>query len=105
METRDKVNLLFVLTLCLFLFSTGIGIASAQEVVVEGGITDSAWIAISAGIVMAASILAGGWVIIVAIRTIAEKPESFGRVLIVVVLAGVFVIYGLLFAFMLWTKI
>jgi len=106
METRDiKINLLFVLTLCLFLFPTGIGVASAQEEAVEGGITDSAWIAISAGIVMAASVLAGGWVIIVAIRTIAEKPEVLGRVLILVLFSGVIVVFGLLIAFMLWTKI
>jgi len=69
METRNiKVNSLLVLTLCLFLLPPGIGVASAQEEAEEGGITDSAWIAISAGIVMAVSVLAGGWVIIVAIR-------------------------------------
>ena len=100
-----KVNLLLVLTLCLFLLPLGIGVASAQEEAVEGGITDSAWIAISAGIVMAASVLAGGWVIIVAIRTIAEKPEVLGHVLILVLLAGGIVTLGLLIAFMLWTKI
>jgi F0F1-type ATP synthase membrane subunit c/vacuolar-type H+-ATPase subunit K len=106
METRDiKVNLLLVLTLCLFLFPAGIGVASAQEEAVEGGITDSAWIAISAGIVMAASVLAGSWVIIAAIRTIAEKPEVLGHVLILVLLAGGIVTLGLLIAFMLWTKI
>ena len=106
METRDiKVNLLFVSTLCLFLILTGMGVASAQEEVAEEGITNSAWIAISAGIVMAASVLAGGWVIIVAIRTIAEKPEVLGHVLILVLLAGVIVVFGLLIAFMLWTKI
>ena len=106
METRDiKVNLLFVSMLCLFLILTGMGVASAQEEVAEEGITNSAWIAISAGIVMAASVLAGGWVIIVAIRTIAEKPEVFGHVLILVVLAGGIVTLGLLIAFMLWTKI
>ncbi|RCV63447.1 H+-ATPase, subunit K [Methanophagales archaeon] len=98
-----KVNVLFVLTLCLFF--TGVGVASAQEEVVEGGITNSDWIAISAGIVMAASVLAGSLVIIVAIRTIAEKPEVFGRVFIVVLFAGVIVVFGLLIAFMLWTKI
>ena len=104
MGTMDiKVNLLFVLTLCLFF--TGIGVASAQEEVAEEGITNSAWIAISAGIVMAASVLAGSWVIIVAIRTIAEKPEVLGRVLILVLFAGVIVVFGLLIAFMLWTKI
>jgi len=105
MEIKDiKVNLMFV-TLCLFLLLTGIGVAFAQEESVEGGVTDSAWIAISAGIVMAASVLAGGWVIIVAIRTIAEKPEVLGRVLILVVFAGIIVVFGLLIAFMLWTKI
>ena len=99
-----KLNVLFVFALCLFL--SGIGAASVQEEATEGGgVTNSAWIALSAGIVMAASVLAGGLAIIVAIRTIAEKPEVFGRVLILLVLVGVFVIYGLLFAFMLWTKI
>ena len=53
METMDKVKLLFILT--LFICLLGIGAASVQEdVIVEGGTTDSAWIAISAGIVMAA---------------------------------------------------
>jgi F0F1-type ATP synthase membrane subunit c/vacuolar-type H+-ATPase subunit K len=103
MEKRDKVNLLFVLTICLFLFLTGIEVPSAQEA--ERGITNSAWIAISAGIVMAASVLAGGWVITVAIRTIAEKPDVLGHVLILVVLVGGIVTLGLLIAFMLWTKI
>lgn len=105
MRTTDKVNLLFVLTLCLFLFFTGIGVASAQEEAVEEGITNSAWIAISAGIVMAASVLAGCWVIIVAIRTVAKKPEVLGHVLILAILAGGIVTFGLLIAFMLWTKI
>ncbi|MCK4476686.1 MAG: hypothetical protein KAU16_08175 [Methanophagales archaeon] len=100
-----KVNLLFVLTICLFLFLTGIEVPSAQEAEAERGITNSAWIAISAGIVMAASVLAGGWVITVAIRTIAEKPDVLGHVLILVVLAGGIVTLGLLIAFMLWTKI
>lgn len=105
MITGDmKLNVLLVFALCLFL--SGIGVASAQEEAgVDGRVTNSAWIALSAGIVMAASVLAGGLAIIVAIRTIAEKPEVFGRVLILLVLVGVFVIYGLLFAFMLWTKI
>ena len=97
-----KLNVLFVFALCLLL--SGIGAASAQEEAAVDG-CNSAWIALSAGIVMAASVLAGGLAIIVAIRTIAEKPETFSRVLILLVLMGVFVIYGLLFAFMLWTKI
>ena len=106
METKDiKVNLLFLLTLCLLLYFAGIGVASAREEVAEEEITNSAWIAISAGIVMAASVLAGRLVIIVAIRTIAEKPEVLGHVLILAILAGGIVTFGLLIAFMLWTKI
>jgi F0F1-type ATP synthase membrane subunit c/vacuolar-type H+-ATPase subunit K len=89
----------------LLLYATGIGVASAREEVAEEEITNSAWIAISAGIVMAASVLAGCWVIIVAIRTIEEKPEVLGHVLILAILAGGIVTFGLLIAFMLWTKI
>jgi len=70
----------------------------------EEGFT-SAWIAISAGIVMASSVLAGGLAIIVAIKTIAKNPEVFWRVLALTFLAGIIVVFGLLFAFMLWTKI
>jgi len=105
MGTTDKVNVLFVLTLCLFLFVTGFGVASAQEEVAEEGITDSAWIAISAGIVMAASVLAGSLVLLIAIRTIVKKPEVLGPVLVLAIIAGGIVTLGLMFAFMLWTKI
>ncbi|MFV9677509.1 MAG: hypothetical protein ACNYVW_07655 [Methanosarcinales archaeon] len=105
MGTTDKVNVLSVLTLCLFLFITGFGVASAQEEVAEEGITDSAWIAISAGIVMAASVLAGSLVLIIAIRTVVKKPEVLGPVLILAIIAGGIVTFGLLMSFMLWTKI
>jgi len=41
MGTMGKINVLFVLTLCLFLFVAGFGVASAQEEVAEEGITDN----------------------------------------------------------------
>ena len=49
--------------------------------------------------------LAASWVIAAATRATAEKPEVFGRVLVFVGLAAVIAIWGLLIAFMLWTKI
>jgi len=103
MET--KVKLFFALALCLFLFLTGIGVTSAQEVVIAGGITDAAWIAIAASITMVGSVLAASLVITAATRAIAEKPEVFGRVLVFVGLAAIIAIWGLLIAFMLWTKV
>jgi|LGVE01.1.fsa_nt_gb F0F1-type ATP synthase membrane subunit c/vacuolar-type H+-ATPase subunit K len=105
MGTTGKINVLFVLTLCLLLFVTGFGVTSAQEEVAEEGITDSAWIAISAGIVMAASVLAGSLVLLIAIRTVVKKPEVLGPVLILAIIAGGIVTLGLLMSFMLWTKI
>ena len=106
-----KTKYMFAFTLCLLLFFAGVGVASAQEAaaVTAGGITDSAWIAIAAGIAMAGSALAAGWAIsatgVAAAGATAEKPEVFGRVLIFVALAEAIAIYGLLIAFMLWTKI
>ena len=101
--------MLFAFTL-LLLFLAGVGIASAQgEEVAAGRITDSGWIAIAAGIAMAGGALGAGWAIsatgVAAAGATAEKPESFGRVLIFVALAEAIAIYGLLIAFMLWTKI
>ena len=86
------------------------GVASAQEeMVVYSGVTDSGWIAIAAGIAMAGAALGAGLAIsstgVAAAGATAEKPESFGRVLIFVALAEAIAIYGLLIAFMLWTKI
>jgi V/A-type H+-transporting ATPase subunit K len=100
-----KVKLLFALAICLFLFLTGMGVASAQEEVEIGGITDAAWIAIASAITMVGSVLAASWVVAAATRATAEKPEVFGRVLVFVGLAAVIAIWGLLIAFMLWTKI
>jgi len=98
----------FAFTLCLLLLLTGVGVASAQGEVVSG-VTDSGWIAIAAGIAMAGSALGAGLAIsstgVAAAGATAEKPESFGRVLIFVALAEAIAIYGLLIAFMLWTKI
>ena len=103
---NSKYGLAF--TLCLLLLFTGVGVASAQGEVVSG-VTDSGWIAIAAGIAMAGSALAAGIAIsstgVAAAGATAEKPESFGRVLIFVALAEAIAIYGLLIAFMLWTKI
>jgi V/A-type H+-transporting ATPase subunit K len=105
-DMNSKYGLAF--TLCLLLLLSGVGVASAQGEVVSG-VTDSGWIAIAAGIAMAGSALAAGIAIsatgVAAAGATAEKPESFGRVLIFVALAEAIAIYGLLIAFMLWTKI
>jgi len=108
-KLEHRKVMLFAFTL-LLLFLAGVGIASAQgEEVAAGGITDSGWIAIAAGIAMAGGALGAGWAIsatgVAAAGATAEKPESFGRVLIFVALAEAIAIYGLLIAFMLWTKI
>ncbi|UYZ39588.1 MAG: ATP synthase subunit C [Candidatus Methanospirare jalkutatii] len=87
-----------------FPFLALVGTASAAG----GGATD-AWIAIAASIAMAGSAIAAGMAIkatgTAATGATAEKPEVFGRVLIFVALAEALAIYGLLIAFMLWTKI
>ncbi len=92
--------------LSLLLLTSLIGVASAQQ---GGGITDSSWIALSAGITMAVSTIGAGWAIsatgTAASAATTEKPEVFGRVLIFVAHAEAIAIYGLLIAFMLWTKI
>jgi V/A-type H+-transporting ATPase subunit K len=98
----------FAFTLCLLLLLTGVGVASAQEEAVSG-VTDGGWIALGAGIAMAGAGIGAGIAIsatgAAATGATAEKPESFGRVLIFVALAEAVAIYGLLIAFMLWTKI
>ncbi len=100
----------FAFTLCLLLLLAGVGVISAAE----GGVAsevggDSGLVAIAAGIAMAGGALGAGWAIsatgVAAAGATAEKPESFGRVLIFVALAEAIAIYGLLIAFMLWTKI
>ena len=99
-------------TLCFFVLLTGafFGVAAAQEAAAEvGGITDSSWIALASGIAMGASALGAGYAVaatgVAAAGTTAEKPELMGRVLIFVALGEAIAIYGLLIAFMLWTKI
>lgn len=99
-----------VFALCLLLLLVGTGVASAQEEKAAGAYTtDKAWIAIAAGITMAGATIGAGWAIsatgVAAAGATAEKPEVFGRVLIFVALAEAIAIYGLLIAFMLWTKI
>ncbi len=91
------------------------GIASAQNAEAEAGaggagtVTDAGWIAIGAGLAMAGAAIGSGIAIsatgTAATGATAEKPEVFGRVLIFVALAEAVAIYGLLIAFMLWTKI
>jgi V/A-type H+-transporting ATPase subunit K len=108
-----KMKYVFAFTLCSLLFLTGVGVASAAdddtEAAANGGVTDRGWIAIAAGIAMAGGALGAGISIastgVAAAGATAEKPESFGRVLIFVALAEAIAIYGLLIAFMLWTKI
>ncbi|MFV9677133.1 MAG: ATP synthase subunit C [Methanosarcinales archaeon] len=106
-----KMKYAFAFTLCMLLLIAGVGIAAAAEdvAVSVSGVTDSGWIAIAAAITMAGSALAAGWAIsttgVAAAGATAEKPEVFGRVLIFVALAEAIAIYGLLIAFMLWTKI
>ena len=104
-----KSKYVFAFTLCLLLLFAGAGVVSAQEGSAAGGVTDSGWIALAAGIAMAGAALGAGWGIsatgTAAAGATAEKPESFGRVLIFVALAEAIAIYGLLIAFMLWTKI
>ncbi len=109
-----KMKYAFAFTLCMLLLVGGVGVgvaAAADDVAAESmsGTTDSAWIAIAASIAMAGSALAAGWAIsstgVAAAGATAEKPEVFGRVLIFVALAEAIAIYGLLIAFMLWTKI
>jgi len=83
-------------------------LALVETASAAGGATD-AWIAIAASIAMAGSAIAAGMAIkatgTAATGATAEKPEVFGRVLIFVALAEALAIYGLLIAFMLWTKI
>ena len=98
-----------VLLLALFVGMLLVGVSLAAEEAAAGQFTDASWIAISAAITMAGSAIASGYAIAAtgtaASAATAEKPEVFGRVLIFVALAEAVAIYGLLIAFMLWTKI
>ncbi|MGC9445193.1 MAG: ATP synthase subunit C [Candidatus Methanospirareceae archaeon] len=110
LKTRHR----FAFTLCLLLLLTGlsVGLAGAQEeaaVPPGAGMTEGAWIALATAATMIGSAFAAGWAIattgVAAAGATAEKPEVSGRVLIFVALAEAIAIYGLLIAFMLWTKI
>jgi len=109
-DMRWKYGLAFALWVLLFLFA-GVELASAQEVeeVVVTGMTDGAWLGLATAATVIGSTLAAGWAIsatgVAAAGVTAEKPETFGRVLIFVALSEALAIYGLLIAFMLWTKI
>jgi len=111
MEIKMKYK--FAFTLCVLVLLTGlsVGLAGAQEaeVAAAGGMTQSAWIALATAATMVGSAFAAGWAIVAtgvaAAGATAEKPEVSGRVLIFVALAEAIAIYGLLIAFMLWTKI
>lgn len=110
-----KVKYVFAFLPCLFLLFTGlyIGLAAAQEGAAEAaaivGITDKSWIAMASAIAMGASAIGAGIAVaatgVAAAGATAEKPELSGKVLIFVALAEAIAIYGLLIAFMLWTKI
>lgn len=104
-----KSKYVFAFTLGLLLFLAGIGVVSAQEEAVAGGDINSGLIALGAGVAMAGAGIGAGIAIsatgAAATGATAEKPEIFGRVLIFVALAEAVAIYGLLIAFMLWTKI
>jgi len=111
-EKDMKTKYAFAFTLCLLVLLAGAGVASAaQEETAAAvcGVTDNGWIAIASAIAMAGGALGAGWAIsatgVAAAGATAEKPETFGRVLIFVALAEAVAIYGLLIAFMLWTKI
>jgi V/A-type H+-transporting ATPase subunit K len=112
MDRKTKYR--FAFTLCLLLFLTGlsVGLVGAQEAgaaATGGGMTERAWIALATAITMVGSAWAASWAIVAtgvaAAGATAEKPEVSGRVLIFVALAEAIAIYGLLIAFMLWTKI
>ena len=102
-----KIAMLVSLSLLALLFA--LSTVGAEEGAEEAAATASGWIAIAAGIAMAGSALGAGMAIAstgtAATGATAEKPEVFGRVLIFVALAEALAIYGLLIAFMLWTKI
>ncbi|MHC1579435.1 MAG: ATP synthase subunit C [Candidatus Alkanophagales archaeon] len=100
---------ILLLALLFGVLLAGVSLAAEEEAAAAGQFTDASWIAISAAITMAGSAIASGYAIAAtgtaASAATAEKPEVFGRVLIFVALAEAVAIYGLLIAFMLWTKI
>ena len=110
---KMKYKFAFMLGLLLLLTGVSVGLVGAQEAeeaaAATGGMTESAWIALATAATMVGSAFAAGWAIVAtgtaAAGATAEKPEVSGRVLIFVALAEAIAIYGLLIAFMLWTKI
>ncbi len=111
MEMKTKYRFAFTLCVLLLLAGVGVGLLGAQEAEVPdtAGMTEGAWIALATAATMVGSAVAAGWAIVAtgvaAAGATAEKPEVSGRVLIFVALAEAIAIYGLLIAFMLWTKI
>jgi V/A-type H+-transporting ATPase subunit K len=113
MEMKMKYRFAFTLCVLLLLAGVGVGLVGAQEAEAEvpdtAGMTEGAWIALATAATMVGSAVAAGWAIVAtgvaAAGATAEKPEVSGRVLIFVALAEAIAIYGLLIAFMLWTKI
>ena len=107
----SKINYRFAFMLCVILLLTtlNVGLATAQEEAAAGGITDKSWIAMASGIAIGLSALGAGIAVsttgVAAAGATTEKPELMGRVLIFVALGEAIAIYGLLIAFMLWTKI
>ena len=106
-----RMKYTFAFTLLILAAVAGIASAQNAEAGAEGAgaVTDASWIAIAAGLSMAGAAIGSGIAIsatgTAATGATAEKPEVFGRVLIFVALAEAVAIYGLLIAFMLWTKI
>ena len=108
-----KYRFAFTLCVLVLLAGVGVGLVGAQEVEpavpATAGMTEGAWIALATAATMVGSAVAAGWAIVAtgvaAAGATAEKPEVSGRVLIFVALAEAIAIYGLLIAFMLWTKI
>ena len=107
----SQMNYRSAFMLCVFLLLTGVsvGLATAQEEATAGGVTDKSWIAMASGIAIGLSALGAGIAVsttgVAAAGATTEKPELMGRVLIFVALGEAIAIYGLLIAFMLWTKI
>jgi len=108
MRVRKRV-FAAVLALSLLALLTAASTVVAEEGAEEAAANANGWIAIAASIAMAGSAIAACIAIsstgTAATGATAEKPEVFGRVLIFVALAEALAIYGLLIAFMLWTKI
>ncbi len=103
-----KIVLSGMIVFCLLMFSAGVCVAS-EEAVTVGGISDRGWMAMAAAVAMTGAAIGAGIAVsttgVAAAGATAEKPEVFGRVMIFVALAEAIAVYGLLIAFMIWTKI